>query len=176
LSRKLDKNVNRALFSLLYRYKEESKTLRRARHRKEADIRAINKKVTILPIKPLCSGINHVTRLIETNKAVLVVIAGDVEPVEIVLWLPCLCQKMKIPYVIVKSKAQLGTVVNRKKTTSLAVQGVNEKDESELAKIIRAIVQHKTQNSKILPEVEQVDDQLCQKSPNRTQNQIPGLI
>lgn len=47
-------------------------------------------------------GINHVTGLIEKKKAKLVIIAHDVDPVEIVVWLPALCRKMGVPYCIVK--------------------------------------------------------------------------
>lgn len=44
------------------------------------------------------------------NKAQLVVIAHDVDPIELVVWLPALCRKMEIPYCIVKGKARLGSV------------------------------------------------------------------
>ncbi|XP_059298380.1 large ribosomal subunit protein eL8y-like [Lycium ferocissimum] len=46
------------------------------------------------------------------NKAQLVVIAHDVDPIELVVWLPALCRKMEIPYCIVKGKACLGSVRN----------------------------------------------------------------
>ena len=38
------------------------------------------------------------------------VIAHDVDPIELVVWLPALCRKMEIPYCIVKGKARLGAV------------------------------------------------------------------
>ena len=38
------------------------------------------------------------------------VIAHDVDPIELVIWLPALCRKMGIPYCIVKGKARLGQV------------------------------------------------------------------
>lgn len=44
------------------------------------------------------------------GKAQLVVIAHDVDPIELVIWLPALCRKMGIPYCIVKGKARLGQV------------------------------------------------------------------
>lgn len=43
-------------------------------------------------------GLNHITYLIEQGKASLVVIAHDVDPIELVVWLPALCRKMKVPY------------------------------------------------------------------------------
>nr|KAJ0188496.1 hypothetical protein LSAT_V11C900494100 [Lactuca sativa] len=45
------------------------------------------------------------------NKAQLVIIAHDVDPIELVVWLPALCRKMEIPYCIVKGKSRLGTVI-----------------------------------------------------------------
>lgn len=47
-------------------------------------------------------GLNHVVALIEAKKAALVAIADDVDPIELVVFLPALCRKMGVPYVIVK--------------------------------------------------------------------------
>lgn len=47
-------------------------------------------------------GLKHVTALVENVKAQLVIIAHDVDPLELVLWLPALCRKMGVPYCIVK--------------------------------------------------------------------------
>ena len=52
-------------------------------------------------------GLKHVTYLIESKKAKLVCIASDVDPVELVVWLPALCKKMDVPYCIVKDKSRL---------------------------------------------------------------------
>ena len=41
----------------------------------------------------------------------MVVIAHDVDPIELVVWLPALCRKMEVPYCIVKGKARLGSVL-----------------------------------------------------------------
>jgi large subunit ribosomal protein L7Ae len=68
-----------------------------------------------------------------------VIIAHDVEPIELVLHLPTLCRKMGIPYCIVKGKARLGRLVHLKTCTSLALTDVNTDDKSGLGKIIEAI-------------------------------------
>ena len=39
------------------------------------------------------------------------VIAHDVDPIELVVWLPALCRKMEVPYCIVKGKSRLGAVM-----------------------------------------------------------------
>lgn len=52
-------------------------------------------------------GLNHVTHLVETGKASLVVIAHDVDPIELVVWLPAVCRKMNVPYIIIKVGQEL---------------------------------------------------------------------
>ena len=83
-------------------------------------------------------GLNHVVALIEAKKANLVVIAHDVDPIELVVFLPALCRKMGVPYVIVKGKARLGTVVHKKTAAVLAVQDVKSEDQRELATLVSA--------------------------------------
>jgi large subunit ribosomal protein L7Ae len=53
-------------------------------------------------------GTNETTKSIEKRDAQLVIIASDVEPEEIVMHLPALCDEKKIPYVYVPSKMELG--------------------------------------------------------------------
>lgn len=57
--------------------------------------------------KPVCVkyGLNHITQLVEGGKAQLVVIAHDVDPLELVVWLPALCKKQGVPYCIVKARS-----------------------------------------------------------------------
>ena len=53
-------------------------------------------------------GTNETTKSIDRGEAKLVVIAGDVQPPEIVMHLPVLCDEKKISYVYVPSKEELG--------------------------------------------------------------------
>jgi large subunit ribosomal protein L7Ae len=53
-------------------------------------------------------GTNEATKAIEKGIAQLVVIAEDVEPEEIVMHLPALCDEKKIHYAYVPSKLELG--------------------------------------------------------------------
>merc|ERR1739844_744028 len=84
-------------------------------------------------------GANTITTLIEKKKAQLVVIANDVDPIELVLFLPALCRKMGVPYCIVKNKARLGRVVRRKTTSSLAITNVESSDRSALNKLVETV-------------------------------------
>merc|ERR1712086_475436 len=84
-------------------------------------------------------GINHITYLIEQQKAQLVCIAHDVDPIELVIWLPALCKQMNVPYCIVKGKARLGAVVHKKTATALALTAIKNEDKMEFSKLVEAI-------------------------------------
>ena len=53
-------------------------------------------------------GVNETTKSIERGLAKLVVIAEDVQPEEIVMHLPTLCDEKKVPFISVPSKTELG--------------------------------------------------------------------
>merc|ERR1711975_178128 len=73
------------------------------------------------------------------KKASLVLIPNDVDPIELVVFLPSLCKKMGVPYAIVKGKARLGTVVHKKTAAVLALTEVRSEDKSELSKLVSAV-------------------------------------
>merc|ERR1712014_166685 len=77
-------------------------------------------------------GLNHVTTLIENNAAKLVVIAHDVDPIELVVWLPALCRKKEVPYCIIKGKGRLGQLVHKMSAACVALTAVNSEDKKEL--------------------------------------------
>src|SRR5512136_241457 len=53
-------------------------------------------------------GSNEATKAIERSTAVLVLIGADVEPEEIVMHLPPLCDEKKIPFVFINKQNDLG--------------------------------------------------------------------
>ncbi len=53
-------------------------------------------------------GTNETTKAIERGLAKLVLIAEDVDPPEVVMHLPLLCEEKKVPYLYVPSKKKLG--------------------------------------------------------------------
>jgi len=138
-SHTLDKNTATQLFKLLDKYRPESKQEKKARLQATAKDTAEGKthKDTKKPIYAKY-GLNHSVALIEAKKAALVVIGHDVDPIELVVFLPALCRKMGVPYVIVKGKARLGTVVHKKTAAVLTIQEVRSEDERELATLVQA--------------------------------------
>merc|ERR1719506_2284228 len=92
-----DKRAASQLFRLLNQLKPETKAQKAERIGDAAAKKAAGGDAASK--KPVCvkMGINHVTKLVEEKEAKLVVIAHDVDPIEIVLWLPSLCQARGIP-------------------------------------------------------------------------------
>ena len=134
----LDKNLATSLFKMLLKYRPEDKA-EKERLLKRAQ--AENEGKTIEAKKPIVVkyGLSHVTYLIEQNKAQLVVSAHDLDPIELVVWLPALCRKMEIPYCIVKGKARLGAIVHQKTASVLCLTTVKNEDKMEFSKVLEAI-------------------------------------
>lgn len=113
-------------FKLLDKYRPESKEQKKQRLRARAEARAAGKTEEVTKRPPTARhGINTITRLVETRKAQLVLIAHDVDPIEIVIFLPALCRKFNVPYAIVKGKAALGRVIRRRTAAAVALVDVN---------------------------------------------------
>ncbi|KAJ8585498.1 L30e-like protein [Rhizopogon salebrosus TDB-379] len=138
-SHTLDKNTATQLFKLLNKYRPETKVEKKERLEALAKA-ATEEKEAAKDKKPLFVkyGLNHCVALIEAKKASLVIIAHDVDPIELVVFLPALCRKMGVPYVIVKGKARLGTVVHKKTAAILTLQDVKSEDQRELATLVSA--------------------------------------
>ncbi|XP_014673161.1 PREDICTED: 60S ribosomal protein L7a-like [Priapulus caudatus] len=139
-SQALDKQTATQLFKLMDKYRPENKKAKKQRLAARAEERAAGKEDQPTKRAPVVrSGVNTVTTLIEQKKAQLVIIAHDVEPIEIVVHLPTLCRKMGVPYCIVKGKARLGCVVGRKTATCLAIATINPEDRASLSKLSEAV-------------------------------------
>ncbi|KAI5189116.1 large subunit ribosomal protein L7Ae [Nematocida minor] len=69
-------------------------------------------------------GIRQIVKLIEKKKAKLVLIANNVDPIVVVLFLPSLCKKMGVSYAIYDSKERLGAMVGRKAAACVAIEEV----------------------------------------------------
>jgi large subunit ribosomal protein L7Ae len=97
---------------------------------------ALKKEGKRLEEKMIRRGVNEVTKAVDRGKAKLVVIAMDVEPEEIVMHLPPLCEEKGVPYTYVPSKVELG------KAAGLQVQAASVAivDAGEHSKLLEEIV------------------------------------
>jgi large subunit ribosomal protein L7Ae len=72
-------------------------------------------------------GTNEVTKSSERSEAKLVVMAEDVDPVEILIHVPMLCEEKRIPYLYVPKKQRLGQSAGLSKSAaSVAVVEAGE--------------------------------------------------
>lgn len=136
ITAKLEKNQSDELFKLLALYRPETDKQKAERIKALADAKVAGKAVEgSKPAPTLKMGLHHVTYLIEEKKAKLVLIAADTDPLELVMWMPALCRKMNVPYIIVRSKARLGALVHKKTASCLALTSVNKEDAGKLTKM-----------------------------------------
>ena len=130
----LEKNQAAEVMRLLAKYAPETDAERKARLQKKAkdevEGKPTEEKRNEFYVR---FGLDNVTKLIERKKAKLVLIADDVDPLELVMWLPALCHKMDVPYAIIKGKARLGALVHQKNATCVCITGVHPQDEAALA-------------------------------------------
>lgn len=94
-------------------------------------------------------GLNHVTTLIEENKAKLVVIAHDVDPIETVVHLPALCRHKNVPFCFVRGKANLGKLCHMKTATCVALTEVHKEDFQDLETLSNNFTEQFNKNEKL---------------------------
>lgn len=63
-------------------------------------------------------GTNEVTKCSERSEAKLVIMAEDVDPAEILVHIPMLCEEKRIPYLYVQKKQRLGQVAGLSKSAA----------------------------------------------------------
>jgi large subunit ribosomal protein L7Ae len=121
------------VFTLFNKYRPETPAAKKQRLKEAAAAKAAGKEDSASKAPNVIKfGLKHVTTLIEEKKAQLVLIACDVDPIELVLWMPALCRKMGVPFMIVKDKARLGALVHQKTAACICLTGVDKADESQL--------------------------------------------
>lgn len=138
-SKVLDKNTASELFKLLHKHRPEELKAKKDRLKKMAAAKAEGKTLDLKAPLSVVHGVDHITKLVEQKKASLVVIANDVDPIELVVWLPALCRKMDVPYCIVKGKARLGTVCHVKQTAAIAFTKVADEAKADFNKLVEVV-------------------------------------
>ncbi|KAH0789407.1 NHP2-like protein 1 [Histomonas meleagridis] len=87
--------------------------------------------------KQLRKGANEVTKTLNRLTAELVIIAGDVDPIEIVMHLPLLCEDKGVPYIFIPSRAALGRACGVSR--SVVACSITKKENSRLSKPLEAL-------------------------------------
>jgi large subunit ribosomal protein L7Ae len=128
----IDKNQAANVLKLCKKYMPETREAKKNRLMEMAQQKKDGEEVKTKKPMVLKYGLNHVTTLIENKQAKLVIIAHDVEPVEMICWLPALCRKKEVPYCIIKGKGRLGQLVHKKAASCVAITTVQKEDQKEL--------------------------------------------
>jgi large subunit ribosomal protein L7Ae len=146
----ISKNEAQTLFTLLNKYRP-STTAEKKQRIKEAAAAATEGTTPDVKKVPnqLKFGLKHITTLVEEKKAKLVLIANDVDPIEVVMWLPALCRKMQVPFMIVKDKARLGALVHMKTCAALAVTNVDAADVGQLQILSNLALEKYNENAEL---------------------------
>merc|ERR1712203_1139146 len=128
----MDKNQAASVLRLLKKYQPETREAKKNRLMETAQQKKDGQEVKSKKPVVIKYGLNHVTTLIENKAARLVVIAHDVEPLELVCWMPALCRKKEVAYCIIKGKGRLGQLVHKKAASCVALTSVDQADKKEL--------------------------------------------
>jgi len=87
--------------------------------------------------KQLKKGANEATKTLNRGVAEFIVMAGDTQPLEILLHLPLLCEDKNVPYVFVRSKTALGRACGV--TRPVIAASVTTNEAKELSSQIQTI-------------------------------------
>merc|ERR1719455_60240 len=127
----IDKNQAAHVLKLCKKYMPETREAKKNRLMEMAQQKKSGQEVKTKKPQVVKYGLNHVTTLVENKVAKLVVIAHDVDPIELVCWLPALCRKKDVPYCIIKGKSRLGQLVHKKAASCVALTAVSKEDQKD---------------------------------------------
>jgi len=133
-----DKNQAAQILRLCKKYQPETREEKKARLLDMAKQKKDGKEAKAKKPQVIKYGLNHVTTLVEQKLAKLVVIAHDVDPIELVVWLPALCRKKGVAYCVIKGKSRLGQLVHKKTASCIALTSVRKEDSGDLESLITA--------------------------------------
>ncbi|CAG8771100.1 28433_t:CDS:2, partial [Racocetra persica] len=74
-------------------------------------------------------GVKEVVKALKKGHKGLVVIAGDISPIDIITHIPILCEDFNVPYIYIPSRADLGFACATKRPTSVVMIVPDLKDE-----------------------------------------------
>ncbi|KAG4306022.1 hypothetical protein PORY_000010 [Pneumocystis oryctolagi] len=81
-------------------------------------------------VKHVQRGVKEVVKALKRGEKGLVVLAGDISPIDIISHLPVLCEDYSCPYIFVPSKESLGEASSTQRPTSciMIIPGGKNKD------------------------------------------------
>ncbi|KAI9487481.1 MAG: hypothetical protein EXX96DRAFT_593596 [Benjaminiella poitrasii] len=106
-------------------------------------------------VKHVRRGVKEVGKALRKGEKGVVVIAGDISPVDVISHMPVLCEDHNVPYIFVPSKEQLGEASATKRPTSVTmiVYGGKNKD-------VKAASDYKELYDECFTQVKELDEKL----------------
>eukprot|EP00035_Acanthoeca_spectabilis_P020100 m.431150 g.431150 ORF g.431150 m.431150 type:complete len:157 (+) comp17264_c0_seq1:90-560(+) len=90
--------------------------------------------------KTLFRGVKEVGKALRKGKKGVVIIAGDISPIDVIAHMPVACEEAGVPYVYVPSKQHLGMAGLTKRPTSIVlVPDTDEDDHKEIVKEVEGL-------------------------------------
>ncbi|KAI9145381.1 50S ribosomal protein L30e-like protein [Paraphysoderma sedebokerense] len=97
-------------------------------------------------------GVKEVVKGLRKGEKGLVIIAGDISPIDVITHVPVMCEEADVPYCYVPSKEELGTAGSTKRPTSVVmiVSGKVEKDDDIKETYIECMDEVKKMDTKVV--------------------------
>jgi len=117
----------------------------------------------------LRKGINESTKSVERRAAKLIVLAEDVQPEEIMIHMPALCEEKGIPYAYVRTKKDLGEAVGiGVGTSSIAIE-----DAGGAAELLQGILKRLPKPTKETPKEAPAEQKKEEKKEKPKKEEAP---
>ena len=73
-------------------------------------------------------GVKETVKAVRKGSKGVVVIAADISPIDVLSHLPILCEEKNVPYIYVKSRAEIGEACKTKRPTSCVLIALPKND------------------------------------------------
>jgi H/ACA ribonucleoprotein complex subunit 2 len=93
-------------------------------------------------VKGLRRGVKEVVKAIRKGERGLMILAGNITPIDVITHLPVLCEENEIPYVFVPAKEELGAAGATKRPTScVLIQNKKDADYADYIKEVKGAIE-----------------------------------
>ena len=79
-------------------------------------------------------GVKETVKAVRKGSKGVVVIAADISPIDVLSHLPILCEEKEVPYIYIRSRAELGQACKTKRPTSCVLIVAPKSDDKKLKK------------------------------------------
>ncbi|CAG0916075.1 unnamed protein product [Notodromas monacha] len=90
-------------------------------------------------LKSIYSGLKDVQKAVRKGKKGLVILAGDVSPIEIMCHMPSFCESKDVPYVFVPSRKDLGIALKRQRPCIMVMVVEHEDTQDRFQSLVASV-------------------------------------